>query len=101
MIVSNPFQAGSWTRAEIDHVSSGWWVLLVTGIVSILAGGIILLADWTVSDLVIFVGALLLFHGIFTMFSVPVDGAAWGWSVAFGCSRRASASWCGSVPERP
>jgi uncharacterized membrane protein HdeD (DUF308 family) len=84
MIVNNPFRPGSWTRAQIDHVSSGWWVLLVTGIVSILAGGIILLADWTVSDLVIFVGALLLFHGIFTMFSVPVDGAAWGWSVALG-----------------
>ena len=75
---------GSWTRAQIDDVSSGWWVLLVTGIISILAGGIILLADWTVSDLVAFVGAVLVFHGIFMMFSVPVDGAARGWAVALG-----------------
>jgi len=84
MIVNNPFRPGSWTRTEIDNVSSGWWVLLVTGIISILAGGIILLADWTVGDLVVFVGAVLLFHGIFTMFSVPVDGAARGWAVALG-----------------
>ena len=31
MIVNNPFRQGSWTRAQIDDVSSGWWVLLVTG----------------------------------------------------------------------
>src|SRR5262249_59110331 len=58
--------------------------LLLTGIVSIVAGGIILLVDWTVDDLVVFIGALLVFHGIFTMFSVPIDGAARGWSVALG-----------------
>jgi len=34
-------------------VSSGWWVLLLSGIVSIVAGGIILLVDWSVSDLAI------------------------------------------------
>ena len=84
MIVNNPFRPPSWSRARIDDVSSGWWVLLVTGVISISAGGIILLADWTVGDLVAFVGALLLFHGVFTMFSVPLDGAARGWAVALG-----------------
>jgi len=84
MIVTNPFSSGSWTREQIDSVSSAWWVLLVTGIVSIIAGGIVLFTDWTVADLAVFIGALLIFRGIFTMFSVPVDGAIRGWSIAFG-----------------
>jgi uncharacterized membrane protein HdeD (DUF308 family) len=32
----------------------------------------------------VFLGALLLFRGIFMMLSVPVDGAGRGWSVAVG-----------------
>jgi uncharacterized membrane protein HdeD (DUF308 family) len=84
MIANNPFRSGSWTRAQIDEVSRGWWILLLTGIISIVAGGIILLADWTVSDLVTFIGALLVFHGIFMTFGVPVDGATRGWAVGVG-----------------
>jgi uncharacterized membrane protein HdeD (DUF308 family) len=84
MIVTNPFSPGTWTRDQIDHVSSNWWVLLLTGIIATVAGGIILSTDWTVSDLAAFVGAVLLFHGIFTMFSVPIDGSVRGWSIALG-----------------
>jgi uncharacterized membrane protein HdeD (DUF308 family) len=84
MIVTNPFSPSSWTKRQVDAVSRGWWVLLVTGVLSIVAGGIILTIDWTVSDLAVFVGALLVFRGIFTMFSVPVDGALRGWSIALG-----------------
>jgi len=84
MIVTNPFSPGSWTREQIDNVSSGWWMLLVTGIISIIAGGIIVFTDWSVGDLAVFVGALLLFRGIFTMFSVPVDSAARTWSIGLG-----------------
>ena len=89
MLITNPFSTGpsstgSWTRAQIDSVSRGWWVLLVTGVISVVAGGIILFTDWTVADLAIFVGAVLVFRGIFTMLSVPIDGAVRGWSVALG-----------------
>jgi len=84
MLVTNPFTPGSWTRQQIDNVSSGWWVLLLTGLISVAAGGIILLVDWSLDDLAIFIGALLLFRGIFTMFSVPIDGAMRGWSIALG-----------------
>ena len=84
MIVTNPFSSRSWTRDDVDNVSSGWWVLLVTGIVSVIAGGIILFTDWSVGDLAVFIGAVLVFRGIFTMLSVPVDGAMRGWSIAFG-----------------
>jgi uncharacterized membrane protein HdeD (DUF308 family) len=84
VLITNPFSTGSWTRAQIDNVSRGWWVLLITGIVSVIAGGIILFTDWSVGDLAIFVGAVLVFRGFFTMFSVPIDGSVRGWSVAFG-----------------
>jgi uncharacterized membrane protein HdeD (DUF308 family) len=84
VIVTNPFSAGTWSREQIDKVSGGWWVLLVTGLISVIAGGIILFTDWTVGDVAVFVGLLLIFRGLFMMLSVPVDGAIRGWSIAFG-----------------
>ena len=84
MIVTNPFSPGTWTRDQIDNVSRNWWVLLLTGLVAVVAGGIILSTDWSVSDLAAFVGAVLVFQGIFTMFSVPIDGSVRGWSVVLG-----------------
>ncbi len=84
MLVTNPFSRGSWTRDQIDRVSSGWWVLLVTGLISVVAGAIILAAKWTVDDLATFIGAVLVFRGIFTMFSIPLDGAGRGWAIALG-----------------
>jgi uncharacterized membrane protein HdeD (DUF308 family) len=84
VIVTNPFGPGSWTGEQIKSVSRGWWALLVTGLLSVVAGGIIVLTDWTVADLVVFVGALLVFRGFFTLFGVPVDGSARTWSIVFG-----------------
>jgi uncharacterized membrane protein HdeD (DUF308 family) len=84
VIVTNPFSPGSWTRDEIDRVSSGWWLLLFTGLISIIAGGIILFADWTVSDLAVFIGVLLVARGVITMFSVPIDGAVRNWAIGLG-----------------
>ena len=101
MLVTNPFSPGSWTREQIDSVSRRWWVLLLTGIISVVAGGVILGVDWSLDDLAVFVGALLVFRGIFTMFSAPVaahfrvgrsDWASW---------RRSSGSRCGCGPARP
>jgi len=84
MTVTNPFSPGTWTRDQIDNISRNWWVLLFTGVLSIVAGGIILFTDWSVGDLAAFIGAVLVFQGIFTMFSVPLDGSGRGWSVALG-----------------
>jgi uncharacterized membrane protein HdeD (DUF308 family) len=84
MLVTNPFSPGTWTRDQIDNVSRNWWVLLLTGILGVVAGGIILFTDWSVGDLAAFIGAVLLFRGIFTMFSVPLDGSGRGWSVVLG-----------------
>jgi uncharacterized membrane protein HdeD (DUF308 family) len=84
MVVTNPIRQDSWTRAEIDALSRRWWVLLVTGLASVVAGGIIVVTDWSVDDLAWFIGALLVFRGFFTLFSVPVDASARGWSIAQG-----------------
>ncbi len=84
MIVTNPFSPGSLTRETINTVSRGWWVLLLSGIASLVAGGIILFTDWTISQLVTFVGLLFIFRGVLTAVSLPVDGSLRGWAVAVG-----------------
>jgi uncharacterized membrane protein HdeD (DUF308 family) len=85
MIVTSPIdELRSWTRAQIETISKGWWVLLVTGVVSLAAGCLIFFIDWTVDDLVVFVGTLLIIRGALTMFSVPVDGSLRSWSVVLG-----------------
>ena len=80
MLVTNPFD----TAYDLDRASRGWWVLLVNGIITVVAGGIILFTDWKLGDLAVFIGALLVFRGVFDMFSVPVDGSSRGWSLACG-----------------
>jgi uncharacterized membrane protein HdeD (DUF308 family) len=85
MIVISPMEElRAWTRAQTETVSKGWWVLLLTGVISVIAGAIIFFVDWTVDDLVIFVGALLIVRGAFTIFSIPVDGSLRSWSIALG-----------------
>ena len=85
MIVTSPIdQTTTWTRAQVVAVTKGWWVLLLTGLVSILAGGVIVFSEWTVDGLVAFVGTLLIVRGALTMFSIPVDGSLRTWSVVLG-----------------
>jgi uncharacterized membrane protein HdeD (DUF308 family) len=57
---------------------------LANGIVTVIAGGIILSVDWKLSDLAVFIGAVLVFRGLFEMFSVPVDGSGRGWTLVLG-----------------
>ncbi len=80
MLVSNPFD----TAYDLDRASRSWWVLLVNGIITVVAGGIILSIDWKVTDLAVFIGAVLVFRGFFEMFSVPIDGSSRGWAIATG-----------------
>ncbi len=85
MLVTSPIdELRAWTRAQTEAVSKGWWVLLLTGVVSIVAGAIIVFINWTVDDLVVFVGTLLIVRGAFTMFSIPIDGSLRTWSIALG-----------------
>jgi uncharacterized membrane protein HdeD (DUF308 family) len=84
MIISNPFATRAVTQEQVNNVGRRWWVLFTTGIISVLAGGIILFTDWTVGDLAAFLGALLVIRGIFMSLSVPIDGAGRGWSIGLG-----------------
>jgi uncharacterized membrane protein HdeD (DUF308 family) len=84
VLVTNPFSFASWTRAQIENISKGWWVLLASGVLSVVAGGVIVLTDWTVADLAFFVGVVLAFRGFLTLFSVPIDGSIRAWSIVAG-----------------
>jgi uncharacterized membrane protein HdeD (DUF308 family) len=84
MLVTNPLAPRSRSREFVRSVSSGWWVLLLSGIVSIVAGGIILLVDWSLNDLALFLSVLFIVRGVFNMVSVPLDGSMRGWAVALG-----------------
>lgn len=84
MLVTNPFSPGSWTRAQVNKISSGWWILLANGIFSAAAGAIIVFTDWSVADLAFAVGFVLAFRGFFTVFSPPIDGSSQWWSVVVG-----------------
>jgi uncharacterized membrane protein HdeD (DUF308 family) len=85
VIVTNPFSGlRSWTREQVEQVSKGWWALLISGLLSVVAGGIILTIEWTVSDLAVFLGVLLIVRGIFTTASVPVDASLRTWSMVMG-----------------
>jgi uncharacterized membrane protein HdeD (DUF308 family) len=84
MLVTNPLAPKSWSRELVRSVSSGWWLLLLSGIVSIVAGGIILLVDWSLNDLALFLGVLFIVRGVFNMLSLPLDGSVRGWAVALG-----------------
>lgn len=85
MIVTSPISdLRRWTREQAEAVSRGWWVLLVAGLVSLVAGGIIISLDWTVDNLVVFVGTLLIVRGALTMFSIPVDGSLRAASIVLG-----------------
>lgn len=85
MLVTNPInEVHNWTRRQIEAISKGWWVLLISGAISAIAGGIIFFIDWSIDDLVVFVGSLLVIRGLFTLFSIPIDGSLRTWSILLG-----------------
>ena len=76
MFVTNPLASRTMAREQIRHVARGLWTLLFVGIVSTIASGLIPLIDWSVDDLTLFLGTLLVVSGLLTMLSVPLDGSA-------------------------
>jgi uncharacterized membrane protein HdeD (DUF308 family) len=84
MLVTNPLAQRTLARDVIRCVASGWRLLLLVGIVSTIAGGVILVIDWSVDDLALFLGTLLVVRGLPTTFSRPLDGSARAWSIGMG-----------------
>jgi uncharacterized membrane protein HdeD (DUF308 family) len=81
----NPMSSGAaLDKDTADQISKGWWIILVAGIVSVIAGILILTIKWTVEDLAVFVSILFIVRGVFRLASRPVDGSERGWNLALG-----------------
>jgi uncharacterized membrane protein HdeD (DUF308 family) len=71
-------------RSTAEQASRGWWTVLLSGMISVVAGVIILSIDWTVGDLAIFVGAYLIFRGLIQMLNGPLGGGMWAYYLGTG-----------------
>jgi uncharacterized membrane protein HdeD (DUF308 family) len=69
---------------EAGQLSRNWWVLLLNGILSIIAGILILSIPWTFLSLAFFIGAIFVVRGIFQVFSPPRAGFSRMWNVGIG-----------------
>jgi uncharacterized membrane protein HdeD (DUF308 family) len=77
------------SQAEIDRqvaetISKSWWILLLSGVVSMVAGVVILTVDWTVEDLGLFVAILFIVSGVLQAFTLPLDGSPRSWNITVG-----------------
>ena len=84
MLVTNPPAPRTLAREVVRSVSKGSWALLAVGIVSTIADGLILIIDWSVGDLAVFLVTLLVVRGVLTMASLPLDGRGRGWAIVMG-----------------
>jgi uncharacterized membrane protein HdeD (DUF308 family) len=73
----------TWART-VERASRGWWTVLLSGAISVVAGMIILSIDWTVADLAVFVGAYLIFRGLVQMLNGPLSASLWGYYLTTG-----------------
>jgi uncharacterized membrane protein HdeD (DUF308 family) len=71
-------------RDTAEKLSSLWWTLLLAGIVSVIAGILILTIDWNVEDLALFVSFLFIVKGVFTLATPPVESSDRSWDVFKG-----------------
>jgi uncharacterized membrane protein HdeD (DUF308 family) len=71
-------------RETAERMASGWWLLLIAGIVSVIAGIVILTISWNVQDLALFIAFLLIVKGVFTLATPPVESSDRTWNIATG-----------------
>ena len=69
---------------EAEAVARDWWLLLLTGIISLVFGALILAIDWSVSSLAAFVGALFIIQGAAFLITRPLDGGTRSTNVVAG-----------------
>lgn len=58
---------------EAESLAATWWIYLVSGIVSLVFGGIILAVDWSVDGLAAFIGTLFIIEGAAFLITRPLD----------------------------
>jgi uncharacterized membrane protein HdeD (DUF308 family) len=69
---------------EAEEAAKGWWLLLLTGLVSLVFGALILSIDWSVASLAAFVGALFIIQGAAFLITRPLDGGTRSTNVIAG-----------------
>ncbi len=69
---------------EAEQVAKGWWLILLTGLISLVFGALILAIDWSVSSLAAFVGALFIIQGAAFLITRPLDGGSRSTNVIAG-----------------
>jgi uncharacterized membrane protein HdeD (DUF308 family) len=84
-MLMTPFASRAVRSQIAPMLRRSWWVLLLSGLVSLAAGVIVLSIDWTIDDLAVFIGALLIFRGAFDILTPPLlDGGSRVWNLVAG-----------------
>jgi uncharacterized membrane protein HdeD (DUF308 family) len=81
--------SAAWFGRRLTHdlaarVARDWWVLLVDGLLSIVAGVLIFSIDWSVRSLATFIGVLFILHGASTALIRGLDRSARATNVLTG-----------------
>jgi uncharacterized membrane protein HdeD (DUF308 family) len=82
--VLNPVTPGQLDQDTAQAMSKAWPILVISGLVSVIAGVLILSIQWTVSDLALFVAILFIIRGGFQMLTRPLDGSGRTWNLVVG-----------------
>jgi uncharacterized membrane protein HdeD (DUF308 family) len=69
---------------EAEEVAKSWWLLLVSGIISLVFGALILSIDWTLNGLAAFIGTLFIIQGASYLITRPLDGGTRSTNVVAG-----------------
>jgi uncharacterized membrane protein HdeD (DUF308 family) len=68
---------------EVD-ITSGWWIPLIAGLLTVVVGIVVLRIDWTVSGLAIFLGIVFIVRGMADALRIPLDGGPRSLNVVVG-----------------
>ena len=84
MLMSPVPETAGLTRDDVVALSKTWWLFLIMGALSVVAGVVLLEIDWTLKNLAYFVGAIFVVRGLFDLATRPVDGGSRSWSIGSG-----------------
>lgn len=82
-MVMNPW-AYSIDKEQAKMISSNWWILLVVGIITTIAGVVILAINWTIQSLAILAGILFIVKGLGLALTPSISGGSRAWNIVIG-----------------
>lgn len=80
----NPMRPGTVDRGAAEQISKTWWVVLISGIVTLVTGVVILSIQWTAEDLALVVAVLFIVRGVLQALSRPIEHTGRVWNVFVG-----------------